>query len=177
MADPCFSTMETPTVHNRPVSGMPGLGSLEQLPRLDPSSTSKLIIVSNRLPITIKRDAQGLYDFSMSSGGLVSALSGCKKQMKFTWIGWPGLDVPEDERPQLGKRLEAEFQCSPVYISDEVADRHYNGFSNSILWPLFHYRVSPDCVGVKADMRSRQGRDVFQRARLACVLRSQSQVC
>ena len=26
----------------------------------------------------------------MSSGGLVSALSGTKKQMEFTWIGWPG---------------------------------------------------------------------------------------
>lgn len=29
----------------------------------------------------------------MSSGGLVSALSGCKKTMNFTWIGWPGQDV------------------------------------------------------------------------------------
>lgn len=29
----------------------------------------------------------------MSSGGLVSALSGCKKTMSFTWIGWPGKEV------------------------------------------------------------------------------------
>jgi trehalose-6-phosphate synthase len=29
----------------------------------------------------------------MSSGGLVSALSGCKKTMQFTWIGWPGKEV------------------------------------------------------------------------------------
>ena len=26
-----------------------------------------------------------------------------------------------------------------MYLSDELAERHYNGFSNSILWPLFHY--------------------------------------
>lgn len=53
-----------------------------------------------------------------------------------------GLDIPENERSDLSKRLFEEFQCTPVYISDEVADRHYNGFSNSILWPLFHYRKS-----------------------------------
>jgi trehalose 6-phosphate synthase len=29
--------------------------------------------------------------------------------------------------------------CQAVYLDDDVADRHYNGFSNSILWPLFHY--------------------------------------
>jgi trehalose-6-phosphate synthase len=29
--------------------------------------------------------------------------------------------------------------CVPVFLDAEVADLHYNGFSNSILWPLFHY--------------------------------------
>ena len=50
----------------------------------------RLIVVSNRLPVTIKKGDDGQWSFSMSSGGLVSALSGCKKQMDFTWIGWPG---------------------------------------------------------------------------------------
>lgn len=27
----------------------------------------------------------------------------------------------------------------PVFVPDDLADKHYNGFSNSILWPLFHY--------------------------------------
>lgn len=40
----------------------------------------------------------------------------------------------------MSKRLMDEYSCLPVYVSDEIADRHYNGFSNSILWPLFHYR-------------------------------------
>ena len=101
----------------------------------------RLIVVSNRLPVTIKRHEDGQYEFTMSSGGLVSALSGCKRSMDFQWFGWPGIDVPEDEREHVSKRLRDEFSCFPVYISDEVADRHYNGFSNSILWPLFHYRA------------------------------------
>jgi len=32
-----------------------------------------------------------------------------------------------------------EYSCQAVYLDDDIADRHYNGFSNSILWPLFHY--------------------------------------
>ncbi|KAL7420149.1 Trehalose-6-P synthase/phosphatase complex synthase subunit [Cryptotrichosporon argae] len=99
----------------------------------------RLIVVSNRLPVTIGKDENGEYTFKMSSGGLVSALSGCKKTMSFTWIGWPGKDIPVKDREHVNSRLLEEYNCYPVYLSDELADRHYNGFSNSILWPLFHY--------------------------------------
>ncbi|KAK0464747.1 glycosyltransferase family 20 protein [Desarmillaria tabescens] len=98
-----------------------------------------LIVVSNRLPITITKDAAGEYHFKMSSGGLVSALSGFKKSLNFTWIGWPGFFIPVRDRAHVDKRLMEEYSCQAVYLDDDVADRHYNGFSNSILWPLFHY--------------------------------------
>ncbi|KAJ6607409.1 alpha,alpha-trehalose-phosphate synthase TPS1 subunit [Mycena sp. CBHHK59/15] len=75
----------------------------------------------------------------MSSGGLVSALSGFKKSLNFTWIGWPGFFIPPKDRPLVDRRLMDEYSCQAVYLDDDVADRHYNGFSNSILWPLFHY--------------------------------------
>ncbi|KAG8940975.1 Trehalose-6-P synthase/phosphatase complex synthase subunit, partial [Tulasnella sp. 419] len=101
--------------------------------------TQRLIVVSNRLPVTISKDAKGEYHFKMSSGGLVSALSGCKKFMTFTWIGWPGFFIPPEDRHIVDKRLEEEFSCQAVYLTDDIAERHYNGFSNSILWPLFHY--------------------------------------
>ncbi|OLL22493.1 Alpha,alpha-trehalose-phosphate synthase [UDP-forming] 1 [Neolecta irregularis DAH-3] len=97
----------------------------------------RLLVVSNRLPITIKRDPKGSYSFSMSSGGLVAALSGMKRE--FSWIGWPGLEIPEAERQGVVKQLKDEYNTVPVFLDDELADRHYNGFSNSILWPLFHY--------------------------------------
>ncbi|KAJ3788042.1 glycosyltransferase family 20 protein [Lentinula aff. detonsa] len=100
---------------------------------------SHLIVVSNRLPITISKDASGEYHFKMSSGGLVSALSGFKKSLSFTWIGWPGFFIPPKDRPLVDKRLMEEYSCQAVYLDDDLADRHYNGFSNSILWPLFHY--------------------------------------
>lgn len=75
----------------------------------------------------------------MSSGGLVSALSGVKRSISFTWIGWPGFYIPPEDREKVDQELMERFSCQAVHLEDEVADRHYNGFSNSILWPLFHY--------------------------------------
>ncbi|KNG84267.1 alpha,alpha-trehalose-phosphate synthase 1 [Aspergillus nomiae NRRL 13137] len=111
------------------------------MPSLEDGSKneSRLLLISNRLPITIKRSEAGKYDFSMSSGGLVSGLSGLSKSTTFQWYGWPGLEVPEEEIPVVKQRLKDEYNAVPVFIDDELADRHYNGFSNSILWPLFHY--------------------------------------
>lgn len=104
-----------------------------------PSDSGRLLLVSNRLPITIKRSDDGKYDFSMSSGGLVSGLSGLSKSTTFQWYGWPGLEVPGNEIKLVTNRLKDEYNAIPVFVSDELADLHYNGFSNSILWPLFHY--------------------------------------
>ena len=98
----------------------------EEPPRLD----SRLLLVSNRLPITIKRSDDGKYDFSMSSGGLVTGLSGLSKSTTFQWYGWPGLEIPDDEVKDVTTRLKEEYNAVPVFIDDDLADRHYNGFSS-----------------------------------------------
>ncbi|KAL0939726.1 trehalose-phosphate synthase [Colletotrichum truncatum] len=103
------------------------------------TAPGRLLLLSNRLPITIKRSDDGSYSFSMSSGGLVTGLSGLSKTTSFQWYGWPGLEVPESEIAGMKQRLKDEYNAHPVFIDDELADKHYNGFSNSILWPLFHY--------------------------------------
>ncbi|KAI1260260.1 glycosyltransferase family 20 protein [Xylariaceae sp. FL1019] len=104
-----------------------------------PASDRRLLLVSNRLPITIKRKDEGDYSFSMSSGGLVTGLSGLSKTTSFQWYGWPGLEVPESEVAHVSQTLRNEYNAHPIFVDDELADKHYNGFSNSILWPLFHY--------------------------------------
>ncbi len=96
-------------------------------------SEARLLLVSNRLPITIKRSEDGSYDFSMSSGGLVSGLSGLSKSTTFQWYGWPGLEVPEAEAGHLTERLKDEYNAVPVFIDDDLADKHYNGFSSKLL--------------------------------------------
>lgn len=92
---------------------------------------SRLLLVSNRLPISIRRSRSGNYEFSMSSGGLVTGLSGLSKTTTFQWYGWPGLEVPEDEIKTVTERLQEEFNATPVFMEDKLADRHYNGFSST----------------------------------------------
>lgn len=95
-----------------------------------PAEKGRLLLISNRLPITIKRSEEGKYDYSMSSGGLVSGLSGLAKTTEFQWYGWPGVQLPEDEIPGVKDDLKEKFNAVPIFMDDELADRHYNGFSS-----------------------------------------------
>lgn len=69
----------------------------------------------------------------------MTALQGLKKSTEFQWLGWPGLEIPQDEQDKVNSDLMDKFKCTAIFLSDHIADLHYNGFSNSILWPLFHY--------------------------------------
>jgi len=98
-----------------------------------------LIVVSNRLPMTITRKDDGTHEYKKSSGGLVTALTGMEGR-EFKWIGWTGMECEQkEERDKLRKELLEEHKCYPVFLKDEDADMYYNGFSNGVLWPLFHY--------------------------------------
>ena len=99
-------------------------------------SGGRLLLISNRLPITIKRSDDGQYSFSMSSGGLVTGLSGLSKTTSFQWYGWPGLEVPDAEAGPMRQRLKDEYGAVPVFVDDELADRHYNGFASELRPPF-----------------------------------------
>ncbi|KAF3401955.1 Alpha,alpha-trehalose-phosphate synthase [UDP-forming] 2 [Penicillium rolfsii] len=102
-------------------------------------SKRSLIIVSNRLPLSTKR-VDGTYQSSLSSGGLVTALSGLTKSTKFRWFGWPGIEVKDSkDRENVCKSL-AEHDATPIFLDSGLAHEHYNMFSNRILWPILHYQ-------------------------------------
>ena len=126
------------------------------MPSADSNFEGRLLLISNRLPLTINRSEDGNFNFAMSSGGLVSGLSGLTKSMVFQWYGWPGLEVPDSEIEQLRTQLKEAHNAVPIMLDEDLANRHYNGFSSSfcpspcypvansscidsILWPLFHY--------------------------------------
>jgi trehalose 6-phosphate synthase/phosphatase len=107
---------------------------------------SRLLIISNRLPFTIERTEEELV-VRQSSGGLVSAIKSYfeKPELQtegFTdklWVGSmdvsPGLwqeAIDQNAVPQ-------EFTIVPLFPEKELYDDYYNGFSNSTIWPLFHY--------------------------------------
>lgn len=103
----------------------------------------RLLVVSNRLPVTINKNNDGQWDFKMSAGGLVSALAGVKNEFPFVWVGWSGSEVPDEDQDSLRTELRAQHECVPVFLSDFDAHLYYNGFCNDVLWPLFHYVPLP----------------------------------
>ena len=99
---------------------------------------SKTIIVSNRLPVKISRDEDGL-QYKPSEGGLATGLGSIYKEGDNVWVGWPGLAVDDEkERKEIRKNLANE-NMRPVYLTAQEIEDFYEGFSNETLWPNFHY--------------------------------------
>ncbi|HEX9006252.1 MAG TPA: trehalose-6-phosphate synthase, partial [Bacteroidota bacterium] len=95
----------------------------------------RVILVSNRLPVTIRKHESGL-EVVPSSGGLATALRSFNAGAGLTWFGWPGV-VPRKDRAAVEQALSAHGSV-PVFLPARMAERFYEGFSNRTLWPLFH---------------------------------------
>jgi len=99
---------------------------------------SKTIIVSNRLPISL-RHRNGRFEFKPSAGGLATGLGSIYKEGENIWIGWPGNTVDDaEQRAEIIIELH-ELKMAPVFLSKEDVEEFYEGFSNETLWPAFHY--------------------------------------
>lgn len=101
---------------------------------------NRLLIVSNRLPISISRK-NGDIHLQRSVGGLATGVGSFYKSYESLWIGWPGINVQkkqDDERDRIVDVLQKE-QCHPVFLSPYDIKHYYDGFCNNTLWPLLHY--------------------------------------
>ncbi|SFH01425.1 bifunctional alpha,alpha-trehalose-phosphate synthase (UDP-forming)/trehalose-phosphatase [Pedobacter insulae] len=100
----------------------------------------KTIIISNRLPVKIIEE-NNEYKYIPSEGGLATGLGDIYKNGNSIWIGWPGLEIPEDRQLEVANKL-AELHLYPVFLTQEEINLFYEGFSNEVLWPVFHYVVT-----------------------------------
>ena len=98
---------------------------------------SKTIIVSNRLPVKITQEDNQLF-FNSSEGGLATGLGSIYKEKDNIWIGWPGMTIDKNEEEHVTEKLK-DLNLIPVFLEEEEIKRYYEGFSNEILWPVFHY--------------------------------------
>ncbi|CAN5550687.1 bifunctional alpha,alpha-trehalose-phosphate synthase (UDP-forming)/trehalose-phosphatase [soil metagenome] len=71
----------------------------------------------------------------------MAALEGLSpEEYDLKWIGWPGGSFEDPARQaEVQQLLAAEHGCLPVFLSEEEVAGHYEGFSNSSIWPLLHY--------------------------------------
>lgn len=102
----------------------------------------RLLVVANRLPVSAVRRGEHSWSLEMSAGGLVSALLGVK-EFEAKWIGWAGVNVPDEIGQKALTKSLAEKRCIPVFLDEEIVHQYYNGYCNNILWPLFHYLGLP----------------------------------
>ena len=93
-----------------------------------------LVILANRLPVDRVRDESGApTGWRASPGGLVSALEPVLRAKNGIWLGWPGGTEQELDPFEIdGLRLV------PLSMTEIEIERHYEGFSNGTLWPLYH---------------------------------------
>lgn len=107
----------------------------------------RLIVVSNRLPIVLKKGIDNRYELKPASGGLITAMMPILKRDGGVWIGWAGNYIEEkiDVESLLTQESEGlKYRYKPVDISLNDYELYYKGFSNEVLWPLFH-NVSVYC--------------------------------
>ncbi len=96
----------------------------------------RLVVVSNRVADPRKTAAGGL---AVALGEALNATGGL-------WFGWSGNIVERTEggaqgQTQLHMQRAGDVTLATVDLSREDHDAYYLGYSNGVLWPVFHYRL------------------------------------
>ena len=117
---------------------------------------NRLIVVSNRVAPTQRGRT--------STGGLAVALLAALKENGGIWLGWSGEVTAAPARAPKMVTV-GQITYATLDLSQKEYTNYYNGFANSSLWPLFHYRLD-------LSVFSRQFFDTYQRvnARFAAAL-------
>ena len=101
----------------------------------------KLIIISNRLPLKVVEE-ENEYKVVPSSGGLSTGLNSLETNMETHWIGWTGMYLDDlREQEKIDKQL-ADLNFHSVNLTPSQIENYYEGYSNSVIWPLSHYFFS-----------------------------------
>jgi len=93
---------------------------------------SRLIIVSNR----VAEPSQ-----SAQAGGLAVGVLDVLRENGGLWFGWDGSTVADGQPTPLNVAEHDGITIATMPLSEKDYHEYYHGFSNSILWPIFHNRL------------------------------------
>ena len=106
-------------------------------------SDARFIVASNRLPVTLNRKPNGAWEALPASGGLVHALKYVLQERGGIWFGWSGVADDDGIDEALASASHGlAYEMRPVPLNADQVEKYYFGFSNEVLWPLFHDMVS-----------------------------------
>lgn len=117
----------------------------------------KLITVSNRLPYRLSVLRSKLVT-TLSVGGLATALCSYFEnknivESEFESLHWIGVsDISKKSFDNVSSEevvVKDNITMHPVFFNEKMQDKFYDGFCNSVLWPLFLY--FPSFVVYKQD--------------------------
>ena len=94
---------------------------------------SRLVVISNRVAMPEKRGGA-------SVGGLTMALAASLSEHHGMWFGWSGETVDHfNGQPHIKTRQGVTV--ATVDLEEQDVQEYYNGYANTVLWPLFHHRI------------------------------------
>lgn len=100
-------------------------------------------MVSNREPYSHEKTKKGII-CKQSVGGVVTALDPLMQECKGLWIAWGSgnadFTVVDAENKVLVPE-DPKYTLKRIKLSKEEIRNYYQGFSNRVLWPLFHMFV------------------------------------
>ncbi|GAB3768179.1 alpha,alpha-trehalose-phosphate synthase (UDP-forming) [Ramlibacter monticola] len=91
----------------------------------------RLVVVSNRIA-----DPR-----QTAAGGLAVALAEVLNSTGGMWFGWSGKIVDATESDDVVFKRAGPVTLATVDLSQVDHDAFYLGYSNGVLWPVFHYRL------------------------------------
>ncbi len=75
-----------------------------------------------------------------AQGGLAGALNAALKDRGGLWFGWSGQES-EEAADKVDIHCADGVTTATMDLTTREVDEYYNGYANSTLWPLFHYRI------------------------------------
>jgi trehalose 6-phosphate synthase/phosphatase len=104
------------------------------------TNDQRVIVVSNRLPVELKRIGD-TWQTRKTAGGLAMAMQPVLHQRNGIWIGWSGDSSATDDakRRSTVEDWATQHRYFGVDLDPETAHGFYEGIANQALWPLFLY--------------------------------------
>ncbi len=96
---------------------------------------ARLVVISNRVAVPKARGVQG------AQGGLAGALNSALKDNGGIWFGWSGQETDNFTGSINVQRSTEGVTTATIDLEEQDVEEYYNGYANSTLWPLFHYRI------------------------------------
>ncbi|EFN55842.1 hypothetical protein CHLNCDRAFT_57750 [Chlorella variabilis] len=125
-------------------------GSRTSMCEDDGRKTSRLIFVTNHLPLKVSKDEGSGWSFEWDPDALVlQAKEGLPDDMDAVYVGCLPVEIEGHEQEDVTQQLMSEFNCHPVFLGAELKTNFYKKFCKQQLWPILHYLIplSPNSLG------------------------------